>query len=81
MEIGDKVSWTHVSTRGRSMLMSLREGIITAMESKATWIKKKGGKSEVVSLARLRLPEHKSQITEFVEGLHDYCTADEKARG
>lgn len=67
MKIGDKVTWTHCSTRGRAVSMRLREGVIKALGGDVAHVRRPGGRCESVAVSRLRLPSQKSQITEFVE--------------
>lgn len=67
MKVGDKVTWTHCSTRGRTLSMRLREGVIEELSGCKAIVRKSGGRRESVAIARLRSPGQKSQITEFVE--------------
>lgn len=69
MNVGDKATWTHVSGSGKTMTMSLREGVVESIDENgvATMKKKKG--RELVAVARLRAAGQKSQITEFVEAV------------
>lgn len=68
MNVGDKVSWTHVSNRGRTMSMSLREGIVESVKGDRAIVKKKRGR-ECILVSRLRVTGQKSQISEFVEAV------------
>jgi len=67
MKKGTKVSWTHVSQRGRTLSMILRKGVIDSIDNDYAIIRKSNGKTERVALARLRTEGQKSQITEFIE--------------
>lgn len=68
MQIGDKATWTHRASRGRSVTLTTREGtIIDIRDGVATMRKKKG--QEVVAVARLRAVEEKSELSEFVEAI------------
>lgn len=71
MEIGTKVSWTHVSQRGRTMSMSLREGIIIALMGDVARVQKRSGKTEEIHTRRLRVEGQPSQIGEFVEAVRE----------
>lgn len=69
--VGDKVTWTHVSSSGRTMSMTLREGTITALDGDVATIQPPSKKSSPVQIkiVRLRKPGQRSQITEFIEGV------------
>ena len=67
IKVGDEVTWTHVSTRGRVLNMTLREGVVEQVSESEAVVRKSSGRSESVAIQRLRLPGEKSQITEFVE--------------
>ena len=65
--MGDKVTWTHLVTSGKSVTMSLREGVVEGLSKGVATVRKPSGRCESVLISRLRLPGQKSQITEFVE--------------
>jgi hypothetical protein len=71
MEIGTKVSWTHVSQRSRTMSMTLREGVIEAVNGSVATIRKPSGRTELVNVRRLRVEGQPSQIGEFVEAVRE----------
>lgn len=71
MEIGDEVTWTHCSTRGKSVTMSLRDGVIEELRGGVAIVHKRGGRREEVAVSRLRLPGQRSQLSEFVEAIFE----------
>lgn len=68
MNIGDRVTWTQTSQQRDTLSMTLRTGIIDNIADDVVTIKTARGK-EQIALCRLRRPEQKSQITEFVEAM------------
>ena len=75
MRVGDKVTWTHCTSRGRTLSMRLREGVVEELDESKAIIRKSSGRRESVAIARLRLPGQKSQITEFVEIIREVWEA------
>lgn len=71
MKQGDKVSWTHVSQRGRTMSMSLKEGTVEKIEGKVATIRTKSNRLVEVSVGRLRAVGQPSQLGEFVEAMRE----------
>jgi hypothetical protein len=71
MKIGTLVSWTHVSQRGRTMSMSLRAGVIDAINGNMATVRKRNGKTEEISIRRLRVEGQPSQLGEFVEAMRE----------
>lgn len=71
MKSGDKVHWTQVSTRGRTMSMQRREGTIESIDGALAIVRTAGNRQVQVALARLRLDGERSQIDEFVEGVRE----------
>ena len=67
IKVGDEVTWTHVSTRGRVLNMTLREGAVERVSEGVAVVRKPRGRCESVAIWRLRSHGEKSQITEFVE--------------
>ena len=69
--VGDACRWTHVSGKGRHVTLTLRCGVILAIseDDDTAVIEKPSGRRERVALRRLRTPEQKSQVTEFVEAI------------
>jgi hypothetical protein len=67
IKVGEGITWTHVSKRGKSLSMSLRCGTVEAIEGDMATVIRPSGRREKVELKRLRRPGQKSQITEFVE--------------
>ena len=67
IKVGEGITWTHVSKRGKSLSMSLRCGTVEAVEGDMVTVIRPSGRRETVELKRLRRPGQKSQITEFVE--------------
>lgn len=71
MNPGDKVQWTHVSTRGWSMSMRLREGTLESIEGELAIVRTSSNRQVQVAVKRLRAKGQRSQIDEFVEGIRD----------
>lgn len=69
IKLGEGITWTHVSKRGKSLSVSLRCGIVEAIDGDMVTVIRPSGNRETVELKRLRRPGQKSQITEFVETL------------
>lgn len=66
MHIGDRVQWTHVSQRGRTMSMSLREGTIEAIDGELAIVRTGTNRQVQVALARLRTMGQPTQLDEFM---------------
>lgn len=69
IKLGEGITWTHISKRGKSLSMSLRCGTVEAIEGNMVTVRRPSGSLEKVELKRLRRPGQKSQITEFVEAI------------
>jgi hypothetical protein len=67
MKIGDKVSWTQSSQKGRIVHMRLRKGIIQDIQNTRALIRLSSGKVTFVSVDKLRSVGEQSEITQFVE--------------
>lgn len=68
---GDKVQWTHVSQRGCTVSMVLREGTLEAIDGALAIVRTASNRQVQVAVARLRLTGQRSQIDEFVEGMRE----------
>jgi len=64
---GDKVSWTHVGHSGRTISMTLKYGTVVNVMCDTALVKISSGKLVEIPLNKLRKPEQKSEITEFIE--------------
>ncbi len=71
MNVGDKVSWTHVSGGKRTVSMRRRDGVLVSIEGEIGTVKVSSGRTVQVPLTQLRTPEAKSALTEFVEAVRD----------
>lgn len=71
MQPGDKVEWTHISQRGRTISMVLREGTIEAIDGGLAIVRTGKNRQVQVALARLRLDGQPSQIDEFVGAIRE----------
>lgn len=71
MNPGDKVQWTHVSQRGRSVSMTLREGTLESIEGELAIVRTSANRQVQVAVKRLRAIGQRNQIDEFVEGIRD----------
>ncbi len=72
IQIGDRVTWTHVSGGRNTIGLNQREGTVTAIDDKGIATVKppsKYAKSVRVAVSRLRVPGQKTQITEFIEAV------------
>jgi len=69
MNIGDKVTWTHVVQRGKTVTLTLRTGVIESITGDMAVVKRQNGRTENIPLRRLRLPGQESQIREFIEAM------------
>lgn len=69
MQVGDKVSWTHVSNNKRTLSMRLRKGAIVAISGDMAEVKTDSGKCVIIETRRLRMDGEKSQISEFIEAI------------
>ena len=66
--VGDEVSWSQVSRRGKEVSIRLREGVISSINDNVAKVKPPGkAKSVSVQLPNLRLAGEKSELSEFVE--------------
>lgn len=64
---GDKVSWTQVSHRGRTISMKLKHGTVVNVMCETALVKISSGRLIEISLSKLRRPDEKSDITKFIE--------------
>lgn len=71
MQIGDRVQWTHVSQRGRTMSMSLREGTIEAIDGALAIVRTGKNRQVQVAMARLRAMGQPTQIDEFMGAMRE----------
>lgn len=71
MHIGDRVQWTHVSQRGRTMSMSLREGTIEAIDGALAIVRTGTNRQVQVALARLRTMGQPTQLDEFMGAMRE----------
>lgn len=73
IQVGDKVSWTHVSMSGRALSMSLREGTVIEINDDIATVKPvaRSSRATQVDVRLLRLEGQKSQITEFIEAVRE----------
>ena len=71
IKVGDKVSWTHTSSSGRSISMSLREGVVVEIGPKFAKVKTSSKRIVELALSSLRVRGQKSEITEFVENMRE----------
>lgn len=70
MNVGDKVSWTKVSKRGRSISMRHLKGEIVAIRGDTATVKYGGNHRKIeIDMDNLRLAGEKGQLTEFVEAM------------
>lgn len=71
MNPGDRVHWTHVSQRGRTMSMTLREGVLESIEGDLALVRTGKNRQVRIAVARLWLDGQPSQIDEFVGALRE----------
>ena len=68
---GDKVSWTHVSRRGRTISMTLKNGTVVNVMCETTLVKISSGRLVEIPTSKLRRMDEKSDITKFIEALKE----------
>lgn len=66
MRIGDRVTWTHRWTRGRSVNFTTREGIISCFYEDGKVCVKSKGKEYRLRADRLRVAGQTTELTEMV---------------
>lgn len=71
MNPGDRVHWTHVSQRGRTMSMVLREGVLESIDGELAIVRTSKNRQVQVAAACLRLDGQPSQIDEVVGALRE----------
>lgn len=74
IQVGDRVTWTHVGGGRNTISMNQREGTVTEIDDKGIATIKppsKHAKSVRVAVSRLRVPGQKTQITEFIEAVKE----------
>lgn len=70
IEAGMKVSWTHSSTKGRTLSMRLRDGTVEAIDANGmATIRLRSKRTCQVAVARLRAEGQPSQIDEFMDAM------------
>jgi hypothetical protein len=68
LQLGERVTWTHVSKRGRSVTMSLKQGVVLAVAGGLATVKsERGTRYYTIPLANLRRVGEKSTLTEFCD--------------
>lgn len=70
VKTGDKVQWTHVSTRRGVLSMALRSGVVAEIKGDWAWVQVRGRRRQV-EVRRLRPIDTPSQIGEFVEAIRE----------
>lgn len=75
-QIGDRVQWTHVSQRGRTMSMAVREGVIEAIDGALAIVRTGKNRQVQVSLARLRAMGKPTQLDEFMGAIREVNRVD-----
>lgn len=69
IQAGDKVHWTKVGKSKKTLSMQRMDGVVESVDVETAVVKLKSGRTKEVPVAQLRLPEEKSQITDFVEAV------------
>lgn len=69
---GTQVTWTHVSKRGRTVSMTLREGVVVSDEGVTVTVRTKNGRSDQIAASALRIVGEKSTLTEFIETVFEH---------
>lgn len=80
---GDRVTWTSVRVRGRSMDLTLREGVVVGPSDKLTEcvLVKRLGKVTPIHRANLRRNGQRSTLDELVDEMAGRPKANAKAEG
>lgn len=68
-KVGDKVTWTDVTSKGGGFNLSSKEGVIAKIHPQAATVKLRNGRTKVVWFDDLRLAGAKTHLTEFFEGM------------
>lgn len=66
IEVGSLVHWTTFSQGKGWFSLTRKEGVVTAVEGEMAKVKTTGGRIMRIAIARLRLTDEPSQVTEFV---------------
>lgn len=77
MNVGNRVQWTVMGGTSKQISMRVKSGVIASLdnpdrpdEDMAT-VRTDSGAEYVVAVARLRTPEQKTQLTEFIDAFRD----------
>ena len=68
LKVGDKVTWLHISKRGKQISMETRKGQIKALDKGIAAVKW-NNRSMNLPVASLRPDEQTTQLAEFVESV------------
>jgi len=71
LTVGDRVQWTHVSASGRSISMSLREGVIESFIGSGAFaiVKKRSGRRDRIKTTNLQPLGEKSGVANFMDAM------------
>jgi hypothetical protein len=68
LQPNDRVTWTHVSKRGRTVSMSLKQGVVLSVAGGLAMVKsERGTRHYTIPLVNLRRVGEKSTLTEFCD--------------
>lgn len=67
--VGDKVTWTHTSSSGKSISFKTRRGVITELTQRVATVKTPNNRQLTVFLSQLRHAGQKTQLTEMFDSL------------
>lgn len=69
MKPGDKVTWTKITGRGKTINMRLKYGTIESINGEVATVKTKGKSRLEIPLSDLRPENEPGTLTEFVKAL------------
>lgn len=69
---GSRVTWTHVTKRGKGYQMTTRKGRVESINGNVVVVRYRQ-KPFLKSLGELRLEGEKTALTDFVAGLAEAC--------
>jgi plastocyanin len=78
--VGDKVTWTHVTLNGNRHNLSTREGVIVGLHGNyAVTVKKRNGRKEIKSVSEVTHIGQRSHLTKAFIAIAEAAVADLKA--
>jgi len=66
---GDKVTWTHTTSRGSSVQFSVREGKVVECFEYAARVKQRNGQSKIIRYSSLTPADEQNELTKAFNSL------------